>query len=86
MTQRESREQENFRLRVIKEDDRTRESSRSSSCRAREALDLITETLEDHSFKTFQYKHVIKFEESENEQVETMASQSKIVEVEIDEL
>ena len=47
---------EQFRRDVLREDERTRANSRSSSARARKALEMITETLQD-------YRAVIKTEE-----------------------
>ena len=40
--------QEQFIKDVLREDDRTKIKARSSSARARKALDMITETLEDY--------------------------------------
>ena len=54
---------------VLYEDDRTKNKSRSSSARARKALDMITETLEN-------YKTVIKTGEFMDE---TRATKIRIV-------
>ena len=90
-SQNEKKEMECFRLRVIKEDDRTRERSSLSSSRAKKTLDLISETLEDTPFKyktkEFWLKKSDETEtEADSEFYETQESSNKNIHIGIDEL